>query len=150
MFYVFLRTPKKDRWGVLIPEDHPLAKKAGVTPKDLIGVPLIMSGREIVIHELASWFGDLFDQVEIAATFNLVLNAANMVKNGLGAATCFLKIGIQHTEKTDLQYRHPKGWLYFCLEVDRMTQQEASEHYNIPVSILQEYESWGLCGAIKR
>lgn len=31
-----------------------------------------------------------------------------------------------------------------------MTQQEASEHYNIPVSILQEYESWGLCGAVKR
>ena len=31
-----------------------------------------------------------------------------------------------------------------------MTQQEASEHYNIPVSILQEYESWGLCGAVKK
>ena len=31
-----------------------------------------------------------------------------------------------------------------------MTQQEASEHYNIPVSILQEYESWGLCGALKK
>ena len=30
-----------------------------------------------------------------------------------------------------------------------MTQQEAIEHYNIPVSILQEYESWGLCGAVK-
>lgn len=30
-----------------------------------------------------------------------------------------------------------------------MTQQEASEHYHIPVSILQEYESWGLCGAVK-
>ena len=31
-----------------------------------------------------------------------------------------------------------------------MTQQEASEHYNIPVSVLQEYESWGLCGAVKK
>ena len=31
-----------------------------------------------------------------------------------------------------------------------MTQQEASECYNIPVSILQEYESWGLCGAVKK
>lgn len=31
-----------------------------------------------------------------------------------------------------------------------MTQQEASEHYNIPVSILQEYETWGLCGAVKK
>lgn len=31
-----------------------------------------------------------------------------------------------------------------------MTQQEASEHYNIPVSVLQEYESWGLCDAVKK
>ena len=31
-----------------------------------------------------------------------------------------------------------------------MTQQEASEHYNIPVSVLQEYESWGLCGVVKK
>ena len=31
-----------------------------------------------------------------------------------------------------------------------MTQQEASECYNIPVSILQEYESWGLCDAVKK
>ena len=30
-----------------------------------------------------------------------------------------------------------------------MTRQEASEHYHIPVSILQEYERWGLCGAVK-
>ena len=30
-----------------------------------------------------------------------------------------------------------------------MTRQEASERYRIPVSVLQEYESWGLCGAVK-
>ena len=31
-----------------------------------------------------------------------------------------------------------------------MTIQEASEHYNIPIEILKEYESWGLCGAVKK
>ena len=31
-----------------------------------------------------------------------------------------------------------------------MTIQEASEHYQIPMKILREYESWGLCGAIKK
>lgn len=30
-----------------------------------------------------------------------------------------------------------------------MTIQEASEHYQIPMNILREYESWGLCGAVK-
>ena len=26
-----------------------------------------------------------------------------------------------------------------------MTKQEASERYNIPIWLLDEYESWGLC-----
>ena len=31
-----------------------------------------------------------------------------------------------------------------------MTIHEASERYNIPLEILREYESWGLCGAVKQ
>lgn len=31
-----------------------------------------------------------------------------------------------------------------------MTIHEASEKYNIPIKILQEYESWGLCGEVKK
>lgn len=31
-----------------------------------------------------------------------------------------------------------------------MTIEEASIRYNIPVSILQEYESWGLCSEVKK
>ena len=31
-----------------------------------------------------------------------------------------------------------------------MTIQEASERYQIPLQILWEYESWGLCGAVKK
>ena len=30
-----------------------------------------------------------------------------------------------------------------------MTIQEASDRYQIPMNILKEYESWGLCGAVK-
>ena len=30
-----------------------------------------------------------------------------------------------------------------------MTITEASEQYNIPLSILREYESWGLCDTVK-
>ena len=33
---------------------------------------------------------------------------------------------------------------------DPVTIHEASARYNIPLEILQEYESWGLCGAVKR
>lgn len=31
-----------------------------------------------------------------------------------------------------------------------MTMEEASERYCIPVEVLKEYESWGLCGAVKK
>lgn len=31
-----------------------------------------------------------------------------------------------------------------------MTMQEASERYHIPVRLLKEYESWGLCTAVKK
>ena len=31
-----------------------------------------------------------------------------------------------------------------------MTIDEASERYNIPVEVLREYESWGLCGEVKK
>ena len=87
--YAFLRLPQKDRWGALVPKDSPLAQKEGITPQDLAGVPLLMSGRDKVRSELAGWFGDEFDRLTIAATFNLILNAANMVKNGVGVALCF-------------------------------------------------------------
>lgn len=30
-----------------------------------------------------------------------------------------------------------------------MTINEASERYNIPISILREYETWGLCDTVK-
>ncbi len=32
----------------------------------------------------------------------------------------------------------------------KMTMNEASERYEIPLEILKEYESWGLCGAVKK
>ena len=32
---------------------------------------------------------------------------------------------------------------------ERMTINEASERYSIPLDILKEYESWGLCGTVK-
>lgn len=87
--YEFIRLPTKERWGVLVHANSPLAQKAYVTAGDLAGVPLLIGQRALVQNELANWFGDVYEKVEIAATYNLILNAANMVKNGLGAAMCF-------------------------------------------------------------
>ena len=31
-----------------------------------------------------------------------------------------------------------------------MTKEEASQSYQIPIGILDEYDSWGLCGSVKQ
>ncbi len=87
--YEFIRMPKRDRWGIWVRRDDPLAERAAVTAKDLLGIPLLLAQRELVQKELAAWFGEDFDQIEVAATFNLILNAANMVRNRVGVALGF-------------------------------------------------------------
>lgn len=84
--YFFLRLKEKDQWGVLVRDDSPLAKLDAVTPRDLEHLPVLISGRKSVQKEIASWFGDRWERIQIAATFNLGLNAANMVSCGVGIA----------------------------------------------------------------
>ena len=88
--YEFTRLPKREQWGVWVDREHPLATKECVTSGDLLGMPLLLPRRERVRQELAGWFGDDFEKVEVAATYNLILNAANMIRNGVGAALGFL------------------------------------------------------------
>lgn len=87
--YEFLRMDKKERWGVLVPASSSLAGRTFVTVKDLADVPLIIPGRENVRHELSSWFGKEADPLNVAATYTLILNAANMVRHRVGVALCF-------------------------------------------------------------
>ena len=87
--YEFIRMPQKEKWGILVRKDSELAEKESINPWDLTGVPLIMVKRELVKNELASWFGDYYEGLQIAATYNLILNAAAMVERGIGMALCF-------------------------------------------------------------
>lgn len=64
--YAFCRMQEKDLWGVLVRADAPLAARDAVTPQDLEAVPLLISGREIVQRELASWFGDRWERLQVA------------------------------------------------------------------------------------
>lgn len=84
--YDFLRIPGSDSWGLLMPADHPLAAKESVSPGDLDGVPLLVSRQSMVAGDLARWLSGDFDRLEIAATYNLVFNAAIMVEQGMGCA----------------------------------------------------------------
>ena len=87
--YEFLRMPEKEIWGVTVREDSSLAKKDFAVPEDLLRTPLIMPRREDVRNELAGWFGGRYEELDIAAIYNLTLNGVNMVKNGVGVLLGF-------------------------------------------------------------
>ena len=84
--YEFIRMPLKEEWGILVRKDFPLAQKKAVRPEDLIGRPLMASGRGLVQNELANWFGEYADQIDIFSTHNLLYNTAMMVDKGAGEA----------------------------------------------------------------
>lgn len=87
--YEFIRMPLKEKWGVLVRSDSDISGREAVCPQDLAKIPLLMAKRELVRNELASWFGDFYEQLQIAATYNLILNAAVMVRSGVGSALGF-------------------------------------------------------------
>lgn len=87
--YETVHMPEKEQWGVLVRKDSPLAEKELIHPEDLIHVPLIMARRNMVRDRLAEWFGACYGQLEIAATYTLVLNAIYMVENHVGVALSF-------------------------------------------------------------
>lgn len=85
--YDCVRLPSSDRWGVVMRKDSPLAHKSFIEKADLIGLPLIMSRQAIDAKEdnnFIKWFGDDFEKLNIIATFNLLFNAAMLVKSGGG------------------------------------------------------------------
>ena len=86
--YDFLRFPVSEEYGVLVRADSPLTEKKLLAPDDLANVPLMLPERMLVRSELANWFGDLYDRLNIRLTYNLAYNAAMLVRQGLGAALC--------------------------------------------------------------
>lgn len=89
MKYNFIRLKSREKWGVLVRKDSELAQKESISPKDLLDVPVFLVQRALVKNELEGWFGDYFDQIHVAGTYNLINNVAVMVENKIGVALCF-------------------------------------------------------------
>lgn len=89
MKYSFIRMKRKEKWGILVRRDSKLAEKTSIGPSDLLDVPVFLAHRALVKNEIEGWFGDYYDQVQIAGTYNLINNAAVMVRNHIGVAFCF-------------------------------------------------------------
>lgn len=84
--YDYLELPAKDTWGVLMRKDCPLAQKETVTADDLQNLPLIISRQAKNKEALLHWLSAGSAHPNIAATYNLIYNAALMVDEGMGYA----------------------------------------------------------------
>ena len=94
--YDNITLPEKDVWGVIVRKDSPLAQKECITLEDLCTTPLLasrqMSPKYSKDSGFLDWFGDKYNDLDIRATYNLVYNAAVMVKAGVGTAITLDKL----------------------------------------------------------
>lgn len=85
--YQNLDVNHSDRWGVIIPANHPLAKKRAIKSKDLEDYPLIISSQEVEQHGgLIGWLHKPIEDFTIAAQYNLIGNVYALIHAGLGIA----------------------------------------------------------------
>ncbi len=82
--YDFIRMSQVERWGVLVPEEHPLAKKTTLKASDLHQQPLIISKSTSMRNELKSWFGEFGQELNIVNTYNLLYNSAMLMRKNMG------------------------------------------------------------------
>lgn len=88
--YEYISLPARDVWGLIMKKDSPLAEKKFITVDDLLHIPLLTSKQIIqrltVKNDYIKWFGDKLEKLNVVATYNLIYNAAIMVKEGVGYA----------------------------------------------------------------
>lgn len=106
--YDYIHIPAKDRRGVVMPKDSPLAQKDAIRKEDLLHIPLIISQQVLAPsqteNEFVQWFGNDFQKLDIVTTFNLMYNAAIMVKAGIGYAITLDKL-VNTSETSRLCFR---------------------------------------------
>lgn len=84
--------PIKDRWGVLMRRDDPLAQCESITMEQLKTLPLIVSRLTDDNSELFKHNKLKPSECNIVATYNLLFNASLMVDEGMGYALALDRI----------------------------------------------------------
>lgn len=106
--YDHITLPEKDVWGVIMKKDSTLAKHNSIKLEDLKHLPLLNSKQAIrktsSKNEFIEWFQGEYDNMNTVATFNLVYNAAAMVKKGVGYAITLDKL-VDTSDESELCFR---------------------------------------------
>lgn len=117
--YDFVRLSQKETWGILMRDDHPLAERDTISPKEIIDYPLILPLRKRVRGEILNWIKRDEKDLNIPLSYTLLSNAALMVETGVGCAFClegalaihssphlrFVPISPEHTTRSVLVWK---------------------------------------------
>ena len=118
--YDNITLPEKDTWGVIVRKDSPLAQKKYITLEDMADIPIIasrqMSPKYSKDSVFLDWFGEMYYKLNIAATYNLVYNAAIMVKAGVGNAVSLDKLA-DTSKESEICFRPLKPKLESGLDI---------------------------------
>ena len=95
-------------YALLTPEfstykDMPLATKEQIKVEDLWDVPLLISRHSNDNNFITNWLGKNFSELNVVATYNLIFNAALMVKDKIGYALTLKDL--YNTNGTDLLFK---------------------------------------------
>lgn len=100
--YEYLELPFRDRWGVLMRKNAPLSEREALEPKDLWDKPLILSRQVSGSASFMKWLGKPVSELNVIATYNLVINASIMAAEGMGYVLALDKL--INTEGCDLVF----------------------------------------------
>ncbi len=86
--YKYLTLPEADIWGVVMPEDCPLAAHESIVVDDLVGKPLFCS-EQSWREDIPLWCGGRMDELRLEGSFRLAYNGSLFVMAGLGYLLTF-------------------------------------------------------------
>lgn len=127
----YIKLPGKERWGLLMRRDHPLAGKKHIQFEDLPGYPLISSAQHNVMDLIEDWMQ--YKALDIVATYTLLYNAALLVQKGVGAAVCLDGIA-DVSESSNLVFRE----FFPVLEVQMVIAWRKNNLFSRAAAVFQE------------
>lgn len=101
--YNVLKFPETDKWGIVVPQTHPLAEKSCIRVEDLVGWPLFCS-QQSWHADIPRWAGSLMDQLKLEGSFQLAYNASVFASENLGVLLTFDKL-VNTGSESDLAFR---------------------------------------------
>lgn len=106
--FAHIRLRPTDAWGVIMRADDPLAAHDTIAPSDLAGRTLIMTERAYTDGQLhgvlATWMSEDAEGLDVAATYNLAYNAAQLAREGVGLLLTYEGL-VASGPGTDLAFR---------------------------------------------